>query len=194
MSHLSNKWSILSMLLCCRCVLSDCRGVSSVLLLYFLCRYLYLLLTSLRLRCLDIRLLLCLSDLWEENNSCSCLTRHESWENSHTNSHLSSLINFHATLVLVWPEHVRWEDSNTCTNSRLSTLINSHATLVLVWPEHESWEISHTNSRPSTLINSHANSCSPLTRTCELRKLSYKLSLVNSHQLSCNSCSRLTRT
>ena len=49
----------------------------------------------------------------------------------------------------------------------------------------------------SRLFNSHqlsCNSCSRLTRTWELRKLSYKLSLVNSHQLSCNSCSRLTRT
>ena len=34
------------------------------------------------------------------------------------------------------------------------------------------------------------NSCSCLTRTRKLRKLPYKLSLVNSHQLSCNSCSR----
>ena len=41
-----------------------------------------------------------------------------------------------------------------------------------------------------TFINS--NSC--LTRTPELRKLSYKFSIVNSHQLACNSCSRLTRT
>ena len=48
-----------------------------------------------------------------------------------------------------------------------------------------------------SLINSRqlsCNSCSRLTRTRELRKLSYKLSLGNSHQLSCNSCSRLTRT
>ena len=47
------------------------------------------------------------------------------------------------------------------------------------------------------LVNSHqlsCNSCSRLTRTWELRKFSYKLSLVNSHQLSCNSCSRLIRT
>ena len=28
------------------------------------------------------------------------------------------------------------------------------------------------------------NSCSRLTRTCELRKVSYKFSLINSHQLS----------
>ena len=46
--------------------------------------------------------------------------------------------------------------STRAANSRLSTLINSHATLVLAWPGHES---------------------------CELRKLSCKLSLINSHQL-----------
>ena len=77
-----------------------------------------------------------------------------------------SLINSHATLVLVWPGHESWENSHA--NSRFSTLINSHA-----------------NSRFSTLINSHANSCSHLTGAWELRKLSCKLSLLNSHQLSC---------
>ena len=35
------------------------------------------------------------------------------------------------------------------------------------------------------------NSCSRLNGTRELRKLSCKLSLLNSHQLSCNYCSRL---
>ena len=85
--------------------------------------------------------------------------------------------NSHPTLVLLWPGHDSWENSHT--NSRLSTLINFHATPVRVWPGHESWENSHTNSRLSTLINS----CSRLTRTWKLRKLSYKLSLVNSHQL-----------
>jgi hypothetical protein len=143
---------------------------------------------------------------------------HESWENSHANSRFSTLINSHVTLVLVWPGHESWENSHA--NSRFSTLINSHVTLVLVWPGHESWENSHANSRFSTLINSHAtlvlvwpgheswenscklsllnshqlscNSCSRLTGPWELRKLSCKLSLLNSHQLSCNSCSRLT--
>ena len=43
----------------------------------------------------------------------------------------------------------------------------------------------------STLINSHATLVlAGLTGTRELRKLSCKLSLVNTHQLSCNSCSR----
>ena len=159
------------------------------------------------------------------------------------------LINSHATLVLVWPGHGSWENSHT--NSCLSTLmqllfsfdrdmrvektliqtlasqlscnscsrltgtcelrklscklllINSHATLVLVWPGHASWENSHTNSCLSTLMQLlfsfdrdmrvektimqtlayqlSCNSCSRLTGTCELRKLSYKLLLLNSH-------------
>ena len=104
---------------------------------------------------------------------------HESWENSHANSRFSTLINSHATLVLVWPGHESWENSHW--NSRFSTLINSHATLVLVWPGHESWENSHWNSRFSTLVQLSCNSCSRLTRTWELRKLSLKLSLLNSH-------------
>ena len=61
------------------------------------------------------------------------------------------------------------------------SLLNSHQLLFSFDQDmsHESWENSQTNSRLSTLINS----CSRLTRTWELRKLSYKLSLVNSHQL-----------
>jgi hypothetical protein len=83
------------------------------------------------------------------------------------------------------------------------SLLNSHATLVLVWPGHESWENSQANSRFSTLMQLlfsfdqgmkvektlmqtlasqlSCNSCSRLTRTWELRKLSSKLSLLNSH-------------
>ena len=57
------------------------------------------------------------------------------------------------------------------------SLANTRATLVLVWPEHASWENSHANSRFSTLINS----CSRLTGTWELKKLSCKLSLANTH-------------
>ena len=75
----------------------------------------------------------------------------------------------------------------------ISTLINSHATLVLVWP-CRSWELRKLWCKLSVL-NSHQlswNSCSRLTGAWELRKLSYKLSLLNSHQLSSNSCSRLT--
>ena len=55
----------------------------------------------------------------------------------------------------------------------------THVTLVLVWPRYESWWNSHANSRLSTLM--HCNSCSRLTRTRELMKLSCKLSLVNCH-------------
>jgi hypothetical protein len=65
------------------------------------------------------------------------------------------------------------------------SLLNSHATLVLVWPGHESWENYHANSRFSSLINSLMQSWSCLTGAQELRKLSCKLSLLNSHQLSC---------
>ena len=123
-------------------------------------------------------------------NSCSRLTR--TWELMKLSCKLS-LVNSHATLVLVRPEHESWW--NPHLNSRLSTLmqllfsfdqdtrvdenshrklslVNSHATLVLVWPGHESWWNSHANSRLSTLMqllfsfdqdmrvdeNSHVNS------------------------------------
>jgi hypothetical protein len=80
-------------------------------------------------------------------NFCSRLTG--AWELWKLSCKLS-LLNSHATLVLVWLGHEIWENSHA--NSRFSTLINSHATLVLVWPWHESWENSHANSRFSTLI------------------------------------------
>ena len=56
-----------------------------------------------------------------------------------------------------------------------------------------------TRELTKTLVQTHAcqlscNSCFRLTGTRKLRKLSCKLSLVNSHQLSCSSCSRLTET
>ena len=133
-----------------------------------------------------------------------------------------SLLNSHATL-LVWPGHASWENShvNSCLSTLMQLLfsfdrecelrklsyklllINSHATLVLVWPGHASWENSHTISCFSTLMQLlfsfdrdmrvektlvqtlayqlSCNSCSRLTGTCELRKLSYKLLLINSH-------------
>ena len=135
----------------------------------------------------------------------------------------------------------------THANSRLSTLMQlffSMQTLACQLScnscsrltRTESWWNSHVNSRLSTLTQLFfsfdqdtrvdetlmqalacqlsCNSCSRLTRTRELMKLSCKLSLVNSHvtlvlvwpgprvdetlmqtlacQLSCNSCSRLT--
>ncbi len=54
------------------------------------------------------------------------------------------------------------------------------STLILVWPAHESWENSRANSRFSTLVYSLPR----LTGAWELRELSCKLSLLNSHLLS----------
>ena len=107
-------------------------------------------------------------------NSCSRLTK--TWELMKLSCKLS-LVNSHATLVLVWPGHESWWNSHA--NSRLSTLmqllfshltrtrelmklscklslVNSHATLVLVWPGHESWWNSLANSRLSTLMQTLA--------------------------------------
>ena len=76
---------------------------------------------------------------------------------------------------------------------------NSRAALIiLVWPGHESWRKSHVNSRLSTLacqlslVQLSCNSCSRLSRTWELTKVSCLQTLAC--QLSCNSCSRLTKT
>jgi hypothetical protein len=118
---------------------------------------------------------------------------HESWENSHANSRFTTLINSHAIVVLVWPRHESWE--NSYANSRFTTLINSHATLVLVWPGHESWENSQ---RKLSLHNSHSLmqllfSFDWGMRVEKTLKANFRFStLINSHQLSCNSCSRLT--
>jgi hypothetical protein len=103
----------------------------------------------------------------------------------------SPLINYWVGSNLM---RVYYESKYSIVKVNIQTIIinNSHATLVLVWLGHESWENSHANSRFSTLINFSCNSCSRLTGAWELRKLSCKLSLLNSHQLSYNSCSRLT--
>jgi hypothetical protein len=132
--------------------------------------------------------------------SCNTCSRHltGAWELRKLSFKLS-LLNSHATLVLVWPGHENWENSHA--NSHFSTLmqplfsfargmriektliqtlasqlscnscsrltwawhlrqlscklspLNSHATLVLVWPGHENWENSHANPRFSTLTN-----------------------------------------
>ena len=105
-------------------------------------------------------------------------TLHESWENS-------TPINSHKTLVLVWLGHESWENSHA--NFRSSTLINSHATLVLIWPRHEGWENSHTNSRLSTLMQL-------LFSFDQDTRVKTTLIQTLACQLSCNSCSRLTRT
>ena len=91
-------------------------------------------------------------------------------------------------------------------NSLLSTVVNFHVTFVLVWQGHESWENSHIETLAcqllcysffcltiedirveKTLIHALAdrpsfNSCFRLTRTWVLRKLSCKLSHLNSHK------------
>jgi hypothetical protein len=83
-------------------------------------------------------------------NSCSLVVRLTGARELRKLSCKRSLLNSHATLVLVWPRHENWENSHS--NSRFSTLINSHVTLALVWPGHDSWENSHANSRFSTLM------------------------------------------
>jgi hypothetical protein len=127
---------------------------------------------------------------------------HESWEKSHANSRFSTLMQ----LLFSFDRGPGARELRKLS-CKLS-LLNSHATLVLVWPGHESWEKSHANSRFSTLVQLlfsfdrgtrvektlmqtlasqlSCNSCSRLTGAWELRKLSRKLSLLNSH-------SRLTR-
>ena len=128
--------------------------------------------------------------------------KHESWENSHTNSRLSTLINTRATLALLWPGQQSWE--------------SSHTTLVLVGPGHESWE-DLTRYCVLTLINFHASRLRNLSSywvqkilasqillvlvekrgsweisTIQCNSMQFKLWLVSSHHLSCNSCFRLT--
>jgi hypothetical protein len=144
-------------------------------------------------------------------------------ENSHANSRFSTIINSHATLVLVWPGHESWENSHA--NSRFST-INYHATLVLLWlclwPGQEKTLVETLASQLSstlmqllfsfdrgmriekTLMQTLASQLSSTLMQLLFsfgivfdqgkRKLSCKLSLLNSHQLSCNSCSSLSLT
>jgi hypothetical protein len=65
-----------------------------------------------------------------------------------------------------------WEVSR---GNNQSILIKCRTTLVLVWPVHESWaENAHANTCLPTLINSHqlpCNSCSCLIGARDLRKL-----------------------
>jgi hypothetical protein len=100
----------------------------------------------------------------------------------------STLMHFHATLssFKFWWELMRVFATRAVISTQLSSTLMQ--LLFLFGSGHESWENFHANSRLPTLINS----CSPLTGAWELRKLSCKLSLLNSHQLSCNTCSRLT--
>ena len=98
-----------------------------------------------------------------------------------------------------WHESVICSDLQTIITRQFSKSPSGFSILIIVNTFHpltRTWELRKLSCRLS-LVNSHqlwCNSCSRLTRTWELRKLSYNRSLLNSHQLSCNSCSRLTRT
>ena len=59
-----------------------------------------------------------------------------------------------------------------------------------LWPASRLTFLLHYGGKGSRLVNF----CFSFNKKKVLKKLSYKLSLVNSHQLSWNSCSRLTRT
>jgi hypothetical protein len=113
----------------------------------------------------------------------------------------STLINSHATLVLVWPGHESWENSHA--NSRFSTLMQllfsfdrdmrvektltqtlasqlSSTLMQLLFSFDRGRRVEKT---PMQTLASQlsCNSCSRLTGAGELRKLSCKLSLLNSH-------------
>ena len=75
-------------------------------------------------------------------NSCSRLIKQ--WKLMQLTCKLS-LVNSHATLVLVLSK--QWKLMKL--SCKLS-LVNSQATLVLVWSSNESWRNSHVNSRLST--------------------------------------------
>ena len=121
---------------------------------------------------------------------------HQSWENSRANSRFSTLINSHPRLTSASElrelscklsflnSHILSSsfDQRIRVERTLVQTLASHlsSTLILVWPAHQSWENSRANSRFSTLINSHPR----LTSASELRELSCKLSLLNSHILS----------
>ena len=130
-------------------------------------------------------------------NSCSRLTR--TWE----------LIYYTKTRIYFIQKLACKLSCNSC--SRLTrtwelrqllyklSLINSHQLSCNSCSRlTRKWELIYYTKTRIYIIQKLAcklscNSCSRLTRTWELRKLLYKLSLINSHQLSCNSCSRLTR-
>ena len=131
------------------------------------------------------------------------------WKIISYESRFSALINSHVTLFLVWPEHESWENAHTDSRlstfmqllfsfdqymrvekTLLQTLVcqlscNSHTTLVLVWPGHESWENSHTNSRLSTFMQL-------LFSFDQYMRVEKTLLQTLACQLSCNSFSRLT--
>ena len=96
-----------------------------------------------------------------------------------------TLINSHATLVLVWPRHDFWLLNSHQLSCKLS-LPNSH-------------QISCKQSRFSTLMQTLASQLSCKLSLLNSHQLSCKLSLLNSHQLSCklsllNSHAKLRRS
>ena len=95
-------------------------------------------------------------------NSCSRLTR--TWELMKLSCKLS-LVNCHATLVLVWPGYESWWNSHA--NSRLSTLMQ------LLFSFDHDMRVHETLMCKLSLVNSHV--------TLVLMKLSCKLTLVHSH-------------
>jgi hypothetical protein len=101
--------------------------------------------------------------------SCSRLTR--AWKLRKLWCKLS-LLNSHASLVLVWPGHESWKNSDV--NSRFSTLMR------LLFSFDQGMRVEKTLMQ--TLASQlSCNFCSRLTRAWELRKLWCKLSLLNSH-------------
>ena len=102
-------------------------------------------------------------------NSCSRLTR--TWELMKLSCKLS-FVNPHAILVLVWPGHESWWNSHT--NSRLSTLMQ------LLFSFDQDMRVDETLMQ-TLVCQPSCNSCSRLTRTSLLKKLSCKLSLAKSH-------------
>jgi hypothetical protein len=107
-------------------------------------------------------------------NSCSRLTSLP-WELRKLSCKLS-LLNSHATLVLVWPAYESWEDSRA--NSRFSTTL-----MQLLFSSDQRMRVEKTLVQTLDSQQLSCNSCSRLTGAWELRKLSCKLSLLNSHSL-----------
>jgi hypothetical protein len=95
---------------------------------------------------------------WLSCNSCSRLTG--AWELRKLWCKLS-LLNSHATLVLVWPGHESWENSHA--NSRFSTLMQ------LLFSFDRGMRVEKTLMQ--TLASQlSCNSCSRLTVAWEMRK------------------------
>jgi hypothetical protein len=100
-------------------------------------------------------------------NSCSRLIKQ--WKLRKLSCKLS-LLNSHATLVLVWSSNESWENSHV--NSRFSTLMQ------LLFSFDQAMKVEKTLMQ--TLASQlSCNSCSRLIKQWKLRKLSWKLSWNN---------------